>query len=231
MMQAVLLAAGFGTRLGDLTRDTPKCLIDVGGRPMLEHWLAKLVDVGVDHVFVNTHYLADHVNAYLQSSSYSDIVEAVYEPTLLGTAGTIGALRNRLTADEVLVAHADNYFTDTLHGLVATHRDRPADAVVTMGLFESTTPQSCGIIELDDRNMIVGFEEKPDNPKSSLANSAVYVFSQAGLDEVGSAADLSTDVLPRLIGRMVGHRFVGAYFDVGTPSSLLDAREEANRYL
>lgn len=230
MMQAVLLAAGFGTRLGDLTRDTPKCLIDVGGRPMLEHWLAKLVDVGFDHVFVNTHYLADHVTAYLQASSYSDIVEAVYEPTLLGTAGTIGALRNKLTADEVLVAHADNYFTDTLHGLVAAHRSRPTGAVMTMGLFESTTPRSCGIVELDDRNMIVGFEEKPDNPKSSLANAAVYVFSQAGLDEVGRAADLSTEVLPRLIGRMVGHRFEGSYFDVGTPQSLDDARRVATTH-
>ena len=225
MMQAVLLAAGFGTRLGDLTRDTPKCLIDVGGRPMLEHWLAKLVDVGVDHVFVNTHYLAEHVTAYLQSCSYSDIVEAVYEPTLLGTAGTIGALRNRLTADEVLVAHADNYFTDTLHVLVATHRARPADAVVTVGLFESTTPRSCGIVELDDRNMIVGFEEKPDNPKSSLANAAVYIFSQAGLDAVGNAADLSTEVLPKLIGHMFGFRFVGIFEDIGTPESLQRARD------
>jgi mannose-1-phosphate guanylyltransferase len=230
MMQAVLLAAGFGTRLGDLTRDTPKCLIDVGGRPMLEHWLAKLVDVGVEHVFVNTHYLADHVNAYLQSSSYSDIVEPVYEPTLLGTAGTIRAFRNRLTAEEVLVAHADNYFTDTLHGLVATHRARPAETVVTMGLFESATPQSCGIVELDSRNMVVGFEEKPDNPKSSLANAAVYVFSQAGLDEVGNATDLSTEVLPRLVGRMMGHRFIGEYFDVGTPQSLDDARRVATTH-
>ena len=227
MMQAVLLAAGFGTRLGDMTRNTPKCLIDVGGQPMLEHWLAKLVDVGVDHVFINTHYLADHVNAYLQSSSYSDIVEAVYEPTLLGTAGTIGALRSRLTADEVLVAHADNYFTDTLHGLVAAHRARPAGAVVTMGLFESATPQSCGIVELDDQGIVVGFEEKPLNPKSSLANAAVYIFSQAGLNVVGSSADLSTEVLPRLIGHMVGHRFVGAYFDVGTPQSLDEARKAA----
>jgi mannose-1-phosphate guanylyltransferase len=78
--------------------------------------------------------------------------------------------------------------------------------------------------------MVVGFEEKPDNPKSSLANAAVYVFGQAGLDEVGNATDLSTEVLPRLVGRMMGHRFIGEYFDVGTPQSLDDARRVATTH-
>jgi mannose-1-phosphate guanylyltransferase len=226
-MQAVLLAAGFGTRLGSLTRETPKCLIEVGGKPMLSHWLDKLVEVGVDHVIINTHYLAEHVESYLRASSYGALVETVHEPALLGTAGTLVALRDRLTADEVLVAHADNYFTDSLVGLLTAHRARPTDALVTMGLFDSATPQSCGIVELDDRGMIVGFEEKPSHPKSSLANAAVYVFTQSGLDELDDATDLSTQVLPRLVGRMIGHRFVGAYFDVGTPQSLDDARWEA----
>jgi len=227
MMQAVLLAAGFGTRLGDITRDTPKCLIEVGGKPMLGHWLDKLNSVGVDQVIVNTHYLADKVEEYLHSSKCGVLVETVFESTLLGTAGTLVALRDRLIADEVLVAHVDNYFTESLEGLLATHRARPAGVVVTMGLFESTTPQFCGIVEIDENHIIVGFEEKSQHPKSNLANAAVYAFSQAGLDTVGEATDLSTEVLPHLIGRMVGHRFEGVFFDMGTPQSLEEARREA----
>lgn len=227
MIQAVLLAAGFGTRLGDLTQNTPKCLIEVGGRPMLDHWLSKLFDVGVERVFINTHYLAEQVEAFLRDSKYAGRLETVFEEELLGTAGTICSLRSRLIADEVIVAHADNYFTDSLHGLVDAHRGRPPEAIVTMGLFESATPQSCGIVELDTRQIVVGFDEKPQHPKTNLANAAVYVFSQAGLDEVASATDLSTQVLPKLVGRMRGHRFVGSYFDVGTPQSLSDARRVA----
>jgi mannose-1-phosphate guanylyltransferase len=228
MMQAVLLAAGFGTRLGELTQNTPKCLIEVGGRPMLDHWLSKLFEVGVDHVFVNTHYLAERVESFLRESRYADRLETVFEERLLGTAGTIGSLRSRLTADEVLVAHADNYFTDSLHGLVDAHRSRPAEAIMTMGMFESATPQSCGIVELDTRQIVVGFEEKPQHPRTNLANAAVYVFSQAGLDEVESATDLSTQVLPKLVGKMRGHRFTGSYFDVGTPQALSEARKVAS---
>jgi len=94
-------------------------------------------------------------------------------------------------------------------------------------LFESDTPSSCGIVELDTAGLVVGFEEKPSSPRSNLANAAVYLLSQAALDEVGDSRDFSTEVVPRLLGRINGHRFSGPYFDMGTPESLAAARMSA----
>ncbi|MEN9301472.1 MAG: hypothetical protein RLZZ254_1253 [Actinomycetota bacterium] len=227
MTQAVLLAAGLGTRLGELTKTIPKCLVDVGGKPMLQHWLDKLREVGCSEVFINTHHLAAQVNDFVAGNSAKNTIRLVHEDELLGTAGTLASLRHLLTDDEVFVAHADNFFVDSLDGMVAAHRSRSAGAVMTMGLFESETPSSCGIVELDSAGVIVGFEEKPAHPRSNLANAAVYLLSQTALDEVGESRDFSTEVVPRLLGRIQGHQFSGPYFDMGTPESLVAARAAA----
>ena len=227
MTQAVLLAAGLGTRLGEVTKSIPKCLVDVGGKPMLQHWLDKLDAVGCAEVFINTHYLAERVDDFVAGNPAKNIIRLVHEDELLGTAGTLASLRHLLTDDEVFVTHADNFFVDSLVAMVAAHRSRDTRTVMTMGLFESQTPSSCGIVELDSAGVIVGFEEKPKHPKGNLANAAVYLLSQAALNEVGESRDFSTEVVPRLIGRINGHRFSGPYFDMGTPESLAAARMAA----
>ena len=227
MTQAVLLAAGLGTRLGDLTKTTPKCLVDVGGKPMLQHWLDKLREVGCSEVFINTHHLAAQVNDFVAGNSAKNTIRLVHEDELLGTAGTLASLRHLLTDDEVFVAHADNFFIDSLEGMVAAHRSRSAITVMTMGLFESKTPSSCGIVDVDSARVVVGFEEKPTHPRTNLANAAVYLLSQTALDEVGESRDFSTEVVPRLLGRIQGHQFSGPYFDMGTPESLVAARAAA----
>ena len=89
-LRALLLAAGLGTRLRPITTYTPKCLVPIGGEPLLGRWLRKLEAVGCDSVLVNTHYLADQVDAFLQNWHSSTMsVQASYEPQLLGTAGTL----------------------------------------------------------------------------------------------------------------------------------------------
>lgn len=227
MTQAVLLAAGLGTRLGDLTKSVPKCLVDVGGKPMLQHWLDKLREVGCTEVFINTHHLAEQVNDFVDGNPDKNMIRLVHEDELLGTAGTLAALRHLLTDDEVFVAHADNFFVDSLVGMVSAHRSRDPRAVMTMGLFESDKPSSCGIVELDTSGLVVGFEEKPSSPRSNLANAAVYLLSQMSLNEVADSRDFSTEVIPRVLGRINGHRFTGPYFDMGTPESLAAARMAA----
>jgi mannose-1-phosphate guanylyltransferase len=227
MTQAVLLAAGLGTRLGELTKTIPKCLVDVGGKPMLQHWLDKLREVGCTEVFINTHYLAGQVNDFVDGNPDRNVIRLVHERELLGTAGTLASLQHLLTDDEVFVAHVDNFFVESLVGVVSAHRSRDPRAVMTMGLFESDNPSSCGIVELDTVGLVVGFEEKPAQPRSNLANAAVYLLSQAALNEVGDSRDFSTEVVPRLLGRINGHRFSGPYFDMGTPESLAAARMAA----
>ena len=92
-MRAFLLAAGLGTRMGEITRRTPKCLLPVAGRPLLGHWLDRLAEAGVSAVLVNTHYLADQVQGFLAEASRPLEVEVFHEAELLGSGGTLA--RNR----------------------------------------------------------------------------------------------------------------------------------------
>jgi len=87
--RALLLAAGLGTRLKPLTDIWPKCLMPIRNRPLLEYWLSILQKLGTSNVLVNTHYLSEYVEDFIKQPQFIDWVDSVYEPSLLGTAGTI----------------------------------------------------------------------------------------------------------------------------------------------
>ena len=88
-MRAILLAAGFGTRLRPLTNTTPKCLVPIKGKPLLEVWLERLSEVGVGPFLINTHYLAEQVERFVELSLYTDNITLVHEAKLYGTEGTL----------------------------------------------------------------------------------------------------------------------------------------------
>ena len=88
--KALLLAAGLGTRLRPITINTPKCLVKIGNLPLLEIWLTKLKNAGCESVLINTHYLSDQIDNFLQNKRFGDMkITTSYEPVLLGTAGTL----------------------------------------------------------------------------------------------------------------------------------------------
>ena len=88
-MRAILLAAGYGTRLRPLTNTIPKCLVPIKGVPLLQIWLERLTNAGIGPFLINTHYLPKEVEGFAESSRYRDQVTLVHEPELLGTAGTL----------------------------------------------------------------------------------------------------------------------------------------------
>jgi mannose-1-phosphate guanylyltransferase len=225
-MKAVLLAAGLGTRLRPLTDTTPKCLVRIGERTLLDIWLDALGDLGVEEVLVNTHHLAEQVVVHVARRVYGPSVRLVHEDTLRGSAGTLRAVR-RLLDDEpwFLALNADNLTDYDLAELVSAHTG--SMPLATLTAFHTPRPSACGILEVDDTGVLVGFEEKPASPRSDLANAGLYAFSTQVLDlvEGPEALDIGTHLLPRLVGRA---RVVGigdAYLcDIGTPEALAEAR-------
>ena len=108
-MKAFLLAAGLGTRLRPLTDSVPKCLVPVGGRPLLDVWLDNLRAAGVDEVLINLHHMAEKVRSHLTAHRGEPRVWTSYEHTLLGSAGTLVAGRQFIGSDEVfLVVNGDD---------------------------------------------------------------------------------------------------------------------------
>lgn len=130
-MNALILAAGLGTRLGSLTADRPKALVNVAGRTMLEHQILKLRKAGFDHIFVNVHHFAGQVKNFLGQSQYSDIIVSDESDMLLDTGGGIRKAFHLVSDDSPLLVHNVDIFSDTdLRGLYQTHVKSGADVTL-----------------------------------------------------------------------------------------------------
>ena len=226
-MKAFLLAAGLGTRLRPITDTTPKCLVEIGGRSLLDIWLDALAKAGAHEVLVNTHHLAGAVEAHVARRSMPPAVRLSHEPVLLGSAGTLLANRDFVANDEMfLVVNADNLTDFDLGLLIDAHR--AGAAIATLSLFRAARPSECGIVEVAD-GLVVGFVEKPAEPRSDLANAGMYAFHPAVLDEIPEPLprDIGFDLLPRLVGRARAVALDDCYFlDIGTIAALERARAD-----
>jgi NDP-sugar pyrophosphorylase family protein len=227
--KALLLAGGRGERLLPLTSSTPKCLVPIAGRPLLEYWVAALLDAGVRDAVINTHHLAERVRLELEQINARTRLRLreSYEPALLGSAGTLAQQRELADgAAELLIIYADNLSDVRLAELLEFHRSHELE--MTMLLFHAPRPEACGIATLAPDGTIVSFIEKPAQPQSNLANAGVYVMSPDLYREVAGygAFDLAAQVLPRLIGRMKGYVHAGYHLDIGTHEALARARAD-----
>ena len=215
-MKAFLLAAGLGTRLRPLTNDIPKCLVSLKGKPLLDYWFSLFAAHGVTEVLVNLHHHAEKVLAFLEASLYPFRIIPFYESTLLGSAGTIHANREWVTDEKsFLIAYADNLTNTNLSAFRRFHLEQ--DALLTMGLFETNRPKECGIALLDHEKNIVDFTEKPQQPKSTLANAGLYMASPGIFDyfQEDYPQDLGFDILPKLVGQMKGFHIEDYLLDIG----------------
>ena len=160
-IRCLLLAAGLGTRLRPITDHQPKCLVEVGGRPILEWWLDKVETIQCEKAIVNTHYHAEQVSQFLRSRTpqQMQIVER-YEQKLLGTAGTLLANADFFEGSTGVLIHADNATNTELSQLIEAHQSRPEHCLLTMLTFETDTPQRCGIVEADSEGVVHSFHEK-----------------------------------------------------------------------
>ena len=229
--KALLLAGGLGTRLRPITDATPKCLVDIAGRPLLDYWFEALSSAGVRDVLINTHHLAEAVRQFMLEKNRKGFRSVeTFEPALLGSAGTIAANADWANdADDVVIIYADNLSDLDVDRLLVAHRGHGDP--VTMLLFRAPDPRACGIAELDAEGRVISFVEKPTEPKSDLANAGVYVVTAAAWREIAEmrAFDLGFDVLPRFAGRMRGYIHDGYHRDIGDMKALSAAREAAPR--
>ena len=234
-MRAILLAAGLGTRLGELGRDTPKCLIQVGSEPLLGRLLGQLFDAGIEKILVNTHHRAELIRDYVAQSAFASRVLVTYEPELLGTAGTLRANWEFFQGGPGMVLHGDNFFGKELPGLLETFDKRDEGIVGTMLVFESDRPSECGIIEADESGRVTAFHEKVAHPPGRTASAAVFVFSPKIDESIAALSsdnpDISKDLIPVLIGQINVHHASGEVIDIGTPRGLNAVRSHAlNEY-
>jgi mannose-1-phosphate guanylyltransferase len=226
-MKAFLLAAGIGSRLRPITNTTPKCMIVIDDRPLLDIWLDAFDRAGVDEVLVNLHHLPDVVQRHLAARTGPPLVHTFFEPELLGSAGTLLANREWVEGEDFfLVCYADNLTDFDLRSLIDAHREHAATATWTV--FHSGNPSAGGVVELDAAGRVIGFVEKPSQPVSDLTNAGMYAFDPRVLDEIDGSlpSDIGYNLLPRLVGRARAVLVEGYFRDVGTADAYRRAREE-----
>ncbi len=229
-MKALLLAAGFGSRLGEITKQTPKPLVKVRDKPIISFCLNQLEEAGATEVVVNTHYLADQIEEYLKEYEGSLKIIPSFEKELLGTAGTTRKHFDFLASGDFIVMHADNYFVRPLYEFVEAHNVRKVGKCGTLGTFLTEDPKNCGVLVLNPDQTISQFYEKIENPPSRIANAAIYVFTPEIRDALFSLGertpDLSKHLIPLIKNELYVNNFEGLFVDIGTPKGL----ELANSY-
>jgi mannose-1-phosphate guanylyltransferase len=232
--QALLLAAGEGTRLRPLTLSTPKCLVPILGHPLLSYWL-ELLDRGPEpsKIWVNCSYLSEQVGSYLAKAAKKyprANIAWFFEPKLRGTAGTVKDLLDEFNPSQsLLLVHADNLSWFDLGAFLQAHQFRPKGMEMTMMTFRTDSPETCGIVEVDQIGAAHQFYEKDPNAPGNLANGAVYLISPEGLARIrslGEVTEFSTEVIPAFMGKIYCWHNDTYHRDIGNPDAYRLAQSE-----
>jgi mannose-1-phosphate guanylyltransferase len=230
-MNAMLLAAGAGTRLRSVEPDVPKILVDIGGEPLLARQLRYLEEQGISRVVVNAHYLADQVLDFASDHNGSLELIVVVEKKLLGTAGGVRNALPELGDHPFIVLYGDVLTYEPLAPMVERHSLRGTPA--TLAAYESADIEGKGTIEVDRSDVVTGFKEKGASTasESALINAGIYMVQPSFARRIpeGTTLDFGHDVFPAALARgerLAIYRLSAPVLDVGIPSALELARAE-----
>lgn len=224
---ALLMAGGFGKRLGERTRSTPKPLLPVGGRPMLDRILEQLEDAGIEKIFVSVHYLADQIADFIATRANRATIELVFETEPLGTAGAISLLPD--LPGGLLLCNGDILTRLDMKSLIAFHNRHDYDATLAVASHEMRIP--FGVVRHNDSGLFMGIDEKP--VLRHFVAAGIYYLSPSVLPLVGK--DRPTDVPEllndaRKLGLKLGLFPIHEYWsDLGRPDDLDQADKELSR--
>jgi len=235
-MKAMVLCAGYGTRLGELTRDTPKPMLPVADRPLLEHIVCHLVQEGFDQIAVNLHFQPDAIRSHFgDGSRWAASLRYCYEPELLGTAGGVKNMACCFRGEDAFLVQYGDILTDQdFAAMFRFHRERGALAT----LLVHRRRGSNSALDVAPGGQIVRFLERPTEDErrqvvSPWVFSGVTICSRELLDLIPPATfcDLPRDVFARLTstGRLLAFPLTGWRCAVDSPERLAEANKVKSR--
>lgn len=238
-MKALILAAGYGTRLEPLTMDMPKALLPVAGKPVIEYIINKILELEiVDEIVVVTNDRFFPEFQKWQHTFYcGKRMKILNDGTTsnenrLGAVGDIYfAIEKEKINDELLIIGGDNIFGFSLRKMHQHFEVKKTSVIAVCDLPKKKIAAKYGIVELDDQGKIVGFEEKPQIPKTSLVSTACYMLSREDVQELklyiqkGGQRDNLGDFVRWLSGwkNIYAFTFTERWFDIGTQEEYKEA--------
>ena len=229
--QAIILAGGMGTRLGEITKETPKPMVLVDKKPFLDYLVFNLKRYGFQNIIFSTGYLTEKISNYFgDGSSYGLNFEYIVETEPLGTGGAI-KLSSSFLDNEFLVLNGDSLFDFDFRELGKLLLNTPS-AMIAMALKFKKDTKRYGQVVLNEQ-YIRGYIEKGVSSESGLINSGVYLMRHEAIDSLPEGfCSLENDLFPSLVNRslIVGYEFNGYFIDIGLPHELKRAQTELSAW-
>ena len=222
---AILMAGGKGERLRPLTLETPKPLLKVGDKCIIDHNIDRLISYGVKHISVTVNYLKEQIEEHFAEPRGEVQVKTVREPKFLGTIGSVKFVEN-LYNDTVLVMNSDLFTNINYEDFFLHFQQHDAEMSLAAVPYDISIPY--GILDLDGHD-IHGLIEKPKF--NYYANAGIYLIKRRALDEIPADTFFhATDLVEKLIAekkKVVRYPLVGYWIDIGNPDEYYKACEMA----
>lgn len=235
-MKAILLAAGKGERLKDLTKNCPKPMILVNGRPIIEHNIEMCKSFGITDILINVHYMPEKISNYLGDGRKLGVqIVYKYEPDILGTAGAVRNFAKHLSAERFFVIYADNLSNYDLNKMYKQHLNLNAD--MSMALFYLEDVSQSGVAVLGNNDVIQNFIEKPNAKatQSHWVNAGIYILEPELISDIPLGfSDFGKDIIPRFIAnnkKVVGVRMKQKVIAIDTPKLYRQAIKNSNELM
>jgi dTDP-glucose pyrophosphorylase len=226
-LQAVIMAGGFGTRLRPLTDDTPKPMLPVGGRPLMERTIEGLQRAGVSRINVTTHYMPEKIIQHFGGGQKFGVeLNYVSEDQPLGTAGALRLISE--VEEPLLVMNGDILTNIDYRSLLKYHREHNAKLTVALRQYEMQVPY--GVVEAKD-GVVSELREKPRI--TFLVNAGIYLLEPSVLQYIPESGRYDmTDLINRLLQQgetVVGFPVMEYWLDIGRLDDFQKAQEDVNR--
>lgn len=222
-IDAVLMAGGKGERLRPLTEKTPKPLLPVGGKAIIDHNIDRLINYGVKHINVTVNYLGEQLEEHFMEPIGDIMVQTVREPKFLGTIGSIRFVKEFYN-DTILVMNSDLFTNINYEDFYLHFKEYDAEMSVAAVPYNVSIPY--GILDLDGRN-IHGLLEKPKY--TYYANAGIYLIKRNALEEIPDDTFFNaTDLVEKLISekkKVIRYPLNGTWIDIGNPQEYQKAQD------
>lgn len=231
-MQAIILSAGFGTRLKPFTNKMPKVMVPIDGRPLLEHHIEQLKKYGVRDILINLHYLPEIIMDYFgDGSKFGVKILYKYEPEILGTAGGVKNFENKIK-DSFLVIYGDvlnfidyNKFEKYFH--------KKTDTIGVEIIGKTDHPHDSDLVEIDANLKFIKIHQKPHEklPKNYKSMKAAFIFKKEILNYIpeNKYYEIDHQLLPDILSRRLnfyGYKSGDYLNDIGTIERYQKAQED-----
>ena len=241
-MIALILAAGYATRLYPLTLNMPKALLPIDNKPIIDYIVEQIetIDEVKEIVVISNHRFAPNFFEWAENGSFKKNLSVIddgttSEETRRGAIGDIlFAIEEKKIDDEILVVAGDNFFTYSLKDYYDFYREKDRDCVCVKKFDNRELLKQFGVAVLDENGRVLEIEEKPSKPKSDTAVYATYMYKKDTVPlfrtyiEEGNKPDAPGYFLEWLYKRkdVYAYAFDGECYDIGTPESYRSVCEE-----